>query len=155
RQRGGRPMKGRAAADAVVHAAEILVAMVLVSSLEGPRKITERLVMDVVATAAKLPFVELDPLKLDAKLAPQFLSRPFARRHTALVIAATDTHVTFAVADPLNPSLVDDLVNYVRRRPTFVIACPSDIQRLITDFYGFRTAVAAAEEQVGGGVDIG
>jgi general secretion pathway protein E len=60
-----------------------------------------------------------------------------------------------AVADPYNQSLVDDLVQIVKVRPVFVVSTPSEIQRLITDFYGFRVAVAAAEEQVQGGVDIG
>jgi general secretion pathway protein E len=148
RARAGSAVKRVANVDIVVHPAEILEAM----QLGG---LTEKAVMETIARSANLPFVDLDPLKLDAKLAPQFLSRPFARRHTALVIGATDTAVTVAVADPFNASLVDDLVNYVRRRPSFVIACPSDIQRLITDFYGFRSAVQAAEEQVTGGVDIG
>src|SRR5205823_6441098 len=106
RARGGRPMKGRAAADAVVHPAEILVAMDLTAFGDERRKVTERIVMEVVAQAAKLPFVELDPLKIDAKLAPQFLSRPFARRHTALVIGADGGSVTVAVADPYDRGLI-------------------------------------------------
>jgi general secretion pathway protein E len=155
RQREGRPLR-RAAFAAVVHPAEILAAMDLAAYGDPERKVTEKLVMEIVAEAVGLPFIELDPLKLDAKLAPQFLSRPFARRHTALVIAATDATVTVAVADPYDRGLIDDIVNYVKRRPVLVLATPSDIQRLITDFYGFRGAVAAAEEQVQGGiVDIG
>ncbi len=117
--------------------------------------INERTIMEALARHLKLPFVELDPLKIDAKLAPQLLSRPFARKHTALIIAADERTVTVAVANPLDQGLVDDLVNHVRRNPKLVIATPSDIQRLITDFYGFRGAVAAAEEQVTTGVDIG
>jgi general secretion pathway protein E len=141
--------------EALVHAAEVLAAMDLPLASDPSRKLGEKAVMEAVARAANLPFVELDPLKIDAKLPPQFLSRPFARRHTALVIAATDTTVTVAVADPYDRGLVDDLVTYVKRRPVLVVATPSDIQRLITDFYGFRGAVAAAEEQAQGGVDIG
>ena len=155
RARGGRPMKGRAAVDAVIHPAEILVAMDFGTSGDPSRKLTERMVMEIVATSAKLPFIELDPLKIDAKLAPQILSRPFARRHTALVIGADGATVTVAVADPYDRGLIDDLVNLVKRRPVLVVSTPSDIQRLITDFYGFRGAVAGAAEQVQGGVDIG
>ena len=155
RERAGKSLRRRGAADAVVHPAEVLVAMDLVAFGDKRRKITERIVMEVVAAAAKLPFVELDPLKIDAKLAPQFLSRPFARRHTALVIDAADATVTVAVADPYDRGLIDDLVNHVKRRPVLVISTPSDIQRLITDFYGFRGAIEGAEEQVATGVDIG
>ena len=46
-------------------------------------------------------------------------------------------------------------MNLVRRNPRLVISTPSEIQRLVADFYGFRGAVAAAEEQVTTGVDIG
>jgi general secretion pathway protein E len=141
--------------DAVVHPAEVLAAMDVPSAADPTKKLTEKSVMEVIAKAANVPFVELDPLKIDAKLAPQFLSRPFARRHTALVVAASDATVTVAVADPYDRNLIDDLVTYVKRRPVLVVAVPSDIQRLITDFYGFRGAVAGAEEQAQGGVDIG
>ena len=156
RARVGRPQRGaaRPVLDTVIHPAEVIAAMDF--TVHGKDvKVTEKSVMEVIALAAKLPFVDLDPLKIDAKLAPQFLSRPFARRHTALVIAADEGSVTVAVADPYDRGLVDDLVQYVKRRPVLVIATPSEIQRLITDFYGFRVAVAGAEEQVAGVVDIG
>ena len=155
RERAGKSLRRRGAADAVIHPAEVLVAMDFVAFGDQRRKLTERIIMELVAAAAKLPFVELDPLKIDAKLAPQFLSRPFARRHTALVIGAADATVTVAVADPYDRGLVDDLVNHVKRRPVLVVSTPSDIQRLITDFYGFRGAIEGAEEQVATGVDIG
>lgn len=156
RARAGRPQPGsRGASEVVIHPAELVAAMELPNAQAPGTKLTEKIVMELVARAAKLPFVELDPLKIDAKLAPQFLSRPFARRHTALVIAAEQDTVTVAVADPYDRGLVDDLVQYVKRRPVLVVATPGDIQRLITDFYGFRVAVAGAEEQVQGGVDIG
>ncbi len=156
RQRIGRPQSGqKGPTEAIVHPAEVIAAMEIPHFGNPEAKITEKNVMEVVARTVNLPFVDLDPLKIDAKLAPQFLSRPFARRNTALIVAADDNSVTVAVADPYNRGLVDDLVQYVKRRPNLVISTPSEIQRLITDFYGFRVAVAGAEEQVSGGVDIG
>jgi general secretion pathway protein E len=149
-ERGKKPV-----VDHVIHPAEILAVMDFTTPIDPNKKLTEKAVMEVIARAANLPFVDLDPLKIDAKLAPQFISRPFARRHTALVVAATDATVTVAVADPYDRHLVDDLVTYVKRRPILVVATPSDIQRLITDFYGFRGAIAGAEEQAQTGVDIG
>ena len=141
--------------DQNIHPAEIIAGMGLGAGGDARTPLNERMIMQALAKQVKLPFIDLDPLKIDAKLAPQLLSRPFARRHTALIIAADDHTVTVAVANPLDHSLVEDLTNHVRRNPKLVIATPSDIQRLITDFYGFRGAVAAAEEQVTAGVDIG
>jgi general secretion pathway protein E len=138
-----------------VHPAEVLAVMGLHIGGDERLPLNERAIMQAVAKYIGLPFVDLDPLKIDAKLAPQLLSRPFARKHTALIIAADDRNVTVAVANPLDQGLIDDLMNHVRRNPKLVISTPGEIQRLITDFYGFRGAVAAAEEQVSGGVDIG
>jgi len=152
RARGASPSKLKPGED--VHPAEVLAVMGYKLNNDERYPLSERLIMQTLATTLNYPFVDLDPLKIDAKLAPQLLSRPFARKHTALVIAADDRNVTVAVANPLNVGLIDDLTNVVRRNPKLVIATPSEIQRLITDFYGFRGAVAAAEVQVSGGVDI-
>ena len=155
RQRsGGVRRKGPGAADGV-HPAEVLVALGLGQAGDVRFPLTERVIMQALAQRVGLPFVDLDPLKIDSKLAPQLLSRPFARRQGALVIAADERNVTVAVGDPLDHTLVEALEAHVRRQPHLVVAAPSEIQRLITDFYGFRGAVDAAEQQVTSGPDIG
>ena len=155
RQRAAGPRKRGASVGEGVHPAEIVVAMGLAQGGDARFPLTERAVMQALAQHVGVPFVDLDPLKIDAKLAPKLLSRPFARRHGALIIAADERTVTVAVSDPLDHSLVDDLQTHVRREPRLVVSTPTEIQRLITDFYGFRGAVDAAEQQAGGGVDIG
>jgi general secretion pathway protein E len=138
-----------------VHPAEVLAGMGLFIGGDERYPLNERTIMMAFAKAVNLPFVDLDPLKIDAKLAPQLISRPFARKHNVLVVAADDRNVTVAVANPMDHGLIDDIKTLVRRNPHLVLSTPSEIQRLITDFYGFRGAVAAAEEQVKTGVDIG
>jgi general secretion pathway protein E len=155
RQRaGGVRKRGPGPAEAV-HPAEVLASMALGQAGDARFPLGERAIMQALAQRLGLTFVELDPLKIDAKLAPKLLSRPFARRHSALVIAADERTVTVAVADPLDHTLVESLESHVRRQPHLVVATPSDIQRLITDLYGFRGAVDAAEQQATTGVDIG
>jgi general secretion pathway protein E len=155
RQRGAAPRKRGPSGTDGVHPAEVLVSMGMGQAGDARYPLSERVVMQALAQHVGLPYVDLDPLKIDAKLAPQLLSRPFARRHGALVIAADDRTVTVAVADPLDHTLVEDLRTHVRREPHLVVSTPTDIQRLITDFYGFRGAVDAAEQQASTGVDIG
>jgi len=155
RQRGGGARKRAPGSGDGVHPAEVLASMGLGQAGDARFPLGERPIMQAFAQQVGLPFVDLDPLKIDAKLAPQLLSRPFARRHGALVVAADDRTVTVAVADPLDHALVEALQTHVRREPRLVVSTPGDIQRLITDFYGFRGAVDAAEQQASGGVDIG
>ncbi|HEY8040018.1 MAG TPA: GspE/PulE family protein [Polyangiaceae bacterium] len=155
RQRNAGTRKKTQGAGDGVHPAEVVAALGLGQAGDARFPLGERVVMQALAQHVGLPFVDLDPLKIDAKLAPQLLSRPFARRHGALVIAADDRTVTVAVADPLDHALVEALEAHVRREPHLVVSTPGDIQRLITDFYGFRGAVDAAEQQATTGVDIG
>lgn len=143
-------------ADAALHPAEVLAALALGTLGDERYPLTERVIMQAVAAHLGFAWVDLDPLEIDAKLAPQFLSRPFARKHGALVIAADGASVTVAVGDPLNAQLVDDLRVYVKREPQLVVAAPSEIERLIAEFYGFRGAVTAAAREVASpGQDIG
>src|SRR5260370_18497337 len=155
RQRAGGPRKRGAGVGEGVHPAEVLASMGLGQAGDARFPLSERVIMQALAQSVGVPFVDLDPLKVDAKLAPQLLSRPFARRHGVLVIGADEHTVTVAVANPLDLALVEALETHVRRRPNLVVSTPTDIQRLITDFYGFRGAVDAAEEQATAGVDIG
>ena len=155
RQRSTGARKRGASGAEGVHPAETLAAMGVGQAGDARYPLAERTIMQALAAHVGLPYVDLDPLKIDAKLAPQLLSRPFARRHGALIIAADDRTVTVAVADPLDHALVEDLRIHVRKEPTLVVSTPGDIQRLITDFYGFRGAVQAAELQATTGVDIG
>jgi general secretion pathway protein E len=155
RQRAGGVRKKTQGAGDGVHPAEVIVALGMGQAGDERYPLTERTIMQALAAHVRLPFVDLDPLKIDAKLAPQLLSRPFARRHCALIIGADERSVTVAVADPLDHTLVEALEAHVRRHPKLVVAAPAEIQRLITDFYGFRGAVDAAEQQASTGVDIG
>lgn len=146
----------RPGSEEPVHPAEVLVAMGFGVGGDERYPLAERAIMQALAAEAGLPFVDLDPLKLDAKLAPQYLSRPFAKKHGALVIAADATTVTVAVGDPLDAQLLDDIRTYVKREPRLVLAAPGEISRLITEFYGFRGAVTAAAKEIASpGVDIG
>jgi general secretion pathway protein E len=155
RQRTSGPRKRGASGADGVHPAETLVSLGLGQGGDARFPLTERIIMQALAQYVRVPYVDLDPLKIDAKLAPKLLSRPFARRHGALVIAADDRTVTVAVADPLDHALVEALQTHVRREPRLVVSTPADIQRLITDFYGFRGAVDATKQKATTGVDIG
>lgn len=152
---GGRRHAAGAAATEKVHPAEVLASLGLLIGGDPRFPLTEQVIMEEFARAAQVPYVHLDPLEIDVKLAVQTLSRPFARRHQAVVIGGDEGAVTVAVANPLDLELVESLKTFVRRDVRLVVAPPSDIQRVITDIYGFRTSVVAAEREFTAGVDIG
>lgn len=146
---------GRGRDATAVHPTTVLAAMSLHIGGDQRYPLTEQIITQALARHIHVPYVHLNPLDIDAKLAVQTLSRPFARRHNALVTGGDENAVTVAVANPLDVQLIDNIKQFVRRRVQIVIAPPADIQRIITDIYGFRTSVKAAEREFTQGPDIG
>ncbi|MBK7976910.1 MAG: type II/IV secretion system protein [Deltaproteobacteria bacterium] len=118
-------------------------------------KVDEETVMRALADSAGLEFVRIDPLKLDAQLITKVVSRPFARRHSIIPLSLDKRLLTVATANPSD----DEMVRNLRAVSTFdirpVVSTKSDILKTITEFYGFRTSVKAAEKELRPGVDLG
>lgn len=138
-----------------VHPVNVLASMGLSIGSDPRFPLTEDVISEAIADRLGLPYVHLNPLDIDAKFASQTLSRPFARRHNALALGEDDASVTVAVANPLDVELIENLRQFIRKPVRLVVSSPGAIQRIITDIYGFRTSVKAAEREFKQGVDIG
>lgn len=119
------------------------------------RCVREDAVTEVWARLLGAPYVKLDPLKLDPAFAVRVVSKPFARKHGFLALEERDGVLkiaTYGVVDEWARESVERVTN---KRVELVIASKSDVERLITDFYGFRQSVQRAEQQISGGIDLG
>ena len=116
--------------------------------------LTEDLITELVAHNAGLPFKKIDPLKLNPEVTTQILSRAFARRSISVPIEREDDSLTLAVADPYNIEVIENIerMGYKVKR---VVAPKTDILKIITEFYGFRSSVAAAAREMSSSVDLG
>ncbi len=118
-------------------------------------KVDEEAIMRALADSAGLEFVRIDPLKLDAALITKVVSRPFARRHSIIPLSLDKRLLTVATANPFD----DEMVRNLRAVSTYdikpVVSTKTDILKTITEFYGFRTSVKAAEKELKPGVDLG
>jgi general secretion pathway protein E len=118
--------------------------------------LTEDRLMQFLADYVGLAHTKLDPLKLNERFITETMSRPFARRHVCLPLARDeDGAVRFAVDNPFDLELQESLRTLSPSGFRIVLSAKSDILRIITDLYGFRKAVSAAEQQISGGVDLG
>ncbi len=118
-------------------------------------KLTEDAIAEILAEEANLPFEKIDPLKLDLKQITALLSRPFARRHSVLVLGLADGTLRVAVADPFDAELLENLRKLTGYQVAAVVSSKADIQRIITEIYGFRSSVKAAAQNMEMGVDLG
>lgn len=152
--RGETLQRGRMHLEDEVSPTEVIASL----NLEVPGSpgtiLTEDMITECIARHAGLPFKKIDPLKLNPDTATQILSRAFARRLAAIPIAREDNRLTLAVADPYNPEVVEN-IERMGYKVNLVVSPKSDILKIITEFYGFRSSVTAAAREITAEVDLG
>ncbi|KZC15227.1 MULTISPECIES: GspE/PulE family protein [unclassified Rhodanobacter] len=111
-------------------------------SLEG---LTEWL-----AGHAGLPYLKIDPMKINVAAVTQVVSHAYAKRHRILPIAAAPGEVTFATCEPFEAGWAPDLAQMLRRDIKRVVASPIDINRYLQEFYGVQRSIQLAQDAKGG-----
>jgi len=112
-------------------------------------------VQETFAESIGLPYVKIDPLKMNAKLVTTLLPRAFARKYVVLPLSEKGDVVQVAVDNPFNIQLVDDLRATTGKDVVLSVSSKTDILAMITDIYGFRTSVDAASVEAESWPDIG
>ncbi len=143
-------LRSQAAARYDVSPAEIVAAARLPDPAGG-RPLDEDRIAECTAQAAGLPYLKIDPLRIDGKLVTKTLSRPFARRHVVLPVAETGQGLRVAVADPFDSALRESLQSLIRMPLEVVVSSKRDILAIIDRVYGFRSSVSRAVESLGEG----
>src|SRR5690242_4451360 len=114
-------------------------------SLEG---LTEWL-----AGQAALPYLKIDPMKINVAAVTQVVSHAYATRHRILPVAAAPGEVTFATCEPFDAAWAGDLAQMLRRDVRRVVASPLDINRYLAEFYGVQRSIQMAQDAKGAGYD--
>ncbi|MEE9614720.1 MAG: ATPase, T2SS/T4P/T4SS family, partial [Thermodesulfobacteriota bacterium] len=138
-----------------VSPAEVIASFTLEIPGKKGKTLTEDLVTRAIADEVGMPYRKIDPLKLNLEVVTSSIPRPFAQRHLMVPIDEKDGVVTIAVADPFDLEGVESLKRTTRTRVTLVLASKTDILRVVREFYGFHTAVVAAQKERVGGMDLG
>jgi len=119
------------------------------------RPLNEDRVMQTVAKLAGLPYKKIDPLKLDHKLITKTMTRAFARRQVCLPLTRDDSGLTFAVDNPFDQDLLHQLTMLAGGDVNFVVSSKTDIDRIVTEIYGFQHSIKAAESDLASSYDLG
>jgi general secretion pathway protein E len=121
---------------------------------QNKKELTEEVIMKAFADYAGLEYKKIDPLKLDVHKITKIFTRAFARQHIALPLEVTDDAVTVALTDPYNMNTMDGIKKVTNLKINLVISTKTDILKTITEFYGFRSSVVAAEKELHTSYDI-
>ena len=111
-------------------------------SLEG--------LVEWLAGHAGLPYLKIDPMKVNVAAVTQVVSHAYAQRHRILPVAAATGEVTFATAEPFDAAWATDLSHMLRRDVHRVVSSPVDINRYLQEFYGVQRSIQLAQDAKGG-----
>ncbi len=119
------------------------------------RILSEDAITEALAVFLNIPYLKIDPLRLDLDVVTSHIPRPFALKYLLVPVATGDNELTIAVADPFNDEVLHDFAIAHRIKIRRVLSSSSDIQKILREFYGFRASVAAAEADSSTSIDIG
>jgi len=134
---------------------DIIESLKIISQKTGGKPITSDIIMMTVATHLKLPFVRIDPLKLDYEIVTQIISRPYAIRHQIVPIALVNNTLTVATADPFDLEAIDWIQRVSGYKVEVAVATKSDIMKIITEFFGFKSSITSANKEADTITDLG
>ena len=104
---------------------------------------------DYVAQRAGLPYLRIDPLRVDVGRVADTMSATYAERHKVLPVQVTPTEVVVATAEPFMTDWVAEVERQSRRTVRRVVANPQDIHRFTAEFFALAKSVRSAQKAGG------
>jgi general secretion pathway protein E len=102
-----------------------------------------------LAGKAQLPYLKIDPMKIDVAAVTQAVSNAYAQRHRILPVEVTPEFTVFATCEPFEQRWAGDLAQMLRREIRVVVANPLDINRYLMEFYRVQRSIQLARDAKG------
>lgn len=134
--------------DAEITPVDVLASMELEPGEGADGRLDEEAIMRAVAAELGMAFKKIDPLELDLELVTQTIPRNFALKHMVLPVESSLETITVVVYDPFNRQVLEDIERVTQKRVEALISTKSDIIKTISEFYGFKSSIAAADNQM-------
>ncbi len=126
------------------HAIEQIAAFDLEDLANPGKKLTQVVLTHWLAEQTNLPFVHIDPLKVDVESLASIMSFEYAKRYHLLPLKVTESTVQIATSEPMVTGWEDTIEQVTRRRIEKVISVPEDIARFGLEFYALARSVSGA-----------
>jgi len=100
-----------------------------------------------LADRAQLPYLHIDPFKIDFATVTKVMSNAYATRFKILPVQVTTREVVIATCEPYVREWEPQLQQMLRKDIKRVVANPLDITSYIVEFYNLARSVKSATEQ--------
>jgi general secretion pathway protein E len=100
-----------------------------------------------LAEKVDLPYLHIDPFKIDFAAVTKVMSNAYAERYKILPVSVTTREVTIATCEPFVREWEDQLQQVLRLEIKRAIANPQEIQSYLVEFYNLARSVKGATEK--------
>ncbi|TFW13810.1 type II/IV secretion system protein [Massilia arenosa] len=119
-------------------------------SAQPPHKLqTLDVLTEWFAGKVGLPFLRIDPLKMDFTRVADVMSASYAARFNILPVDLSATTLTVATADPFATEWEAEIAKVARRNVQLAIANPLDIAQYISQFFSLAKSIRDANKAGG------
>jgi len=118
----------------------------LLSNQPPHRLLTLDVLTEWCAAKVGLPFIRIDPLKIDFTRVADVMSASYAARFNILPVDISATTLTVATADPFAIEWENEIARISRRRIELVLANPLDIAQYISQFFSLAKSIRDASK---------
>ncbi len=120
-----------------------------------PQKLlTLEALVEWLAGKLGIPYVHVDPLKIDLVAVTQTMSYGYAERYRILPIEVTRDTLRVATSEPFVRGWADELESILRLKVELVFANPVDIRRYMGEFYTLARSMKKAQETSHGNLSL-
>ncbi|MDY0106454.1 MAG: ATPase, T2SS/T4P/T4SS family, partial [Giesbergeria sp.] len=104
---------------------------------------------EYLAQRCGLPYLRIDPLKVDVGKVADTMSASYAERHKVLPVQVTTKEVVVATAEPFITDWVAEVERQAKRPVRRVLVNPQEIHRYTAEFFALAKSVRAAQKAGG------
>lgn len=126
------------------HPIALLADMKLKGAHPPHRTLTGEVLTEWLAGRVGLPYVHIDPLRVDFTKVADIMSSQYATRFSILPIEIRPNEVVIATSEPTWSEWEAEIEKIMRRPVRKVVANPSDVARFIAEFYSLARSVKKA-----------
>ncbi|HEY4137027.1 MAG TPA: GspE/PulE family protein [Casimicrobiaceae bacterium] len=94
-----------------------------------------------------VPYLHIDPLKIDLGAVTATMTNAYAERYRILPVAVDRFTLTVATCEPFVRSFAEELEKILKLDVKFVFANPQDVKRYLGEFYNLARSMKRAQDQ--------
>ena len=128
------------------HPLELIADQKWHSPVPPNRALTLETLVEWLAGKLGIPYLHIDPLKIDLVSVTGTMSIAYAERYRILPVAVSKGELTVATSEPFVRAWADELESILRLKVKLVFANPQEIRRYIGEFFNLARSIKKAGE---------